>query len=310
MDVRAVAFQSVWDDIHLGLQTGGSQILSGEALHWHVWLDGRHSFQSGAVLVRGLLLASWQSTSEGEFAEPFCKVLVRMSLTDWFGVASHCGCIRVLQTRGHLQQDHIVLDATEAFATVSGDVCLRADETIQVAELFAGGYNGWHQAATVIHRNQLPMRTRFSLDRDRHCAQAATITHDQLTVVDEPEQLFHALTLNQDVNVVGDVDQRWWMRGLAQSPIEAWCASPPCQPFSKAASGPGVKAADGKALLHVRPWQRFERPKCFCVEQVRPFACHDLLTFWTLRLHPGVVTSLSLPGTRTTCSRLYLGDPW
>ena len=163
--------------------------------------------------------------------------------------------------------------------TVSGCVDIRRDETIETAELLAGGFNGWFQASYVISRSQRPVRVRFSLDRDTRCAECAAYTHPGVCVVDDPQQLQASLPKDLDLFVVGDIDQRWWVPALAKPSIEAWMVSPPCQPFSTASSGPGVFAQDGKALLHVLALAEVLKRKCICIEQVQGFVRHPHFGF-------------------------------
>ena len=115
---------------------------------------------------------------------------------------------------------------------------------------------------------------RFSLDRDTRCAECATYMHPDVHVTDDPQQLQASLSKDLNLFVVGDVDQRWWVSGLAQAGIEVWCVSPPCQPFSTASFGQGILAASGKALLHVLALAEVLQPKLICIEQVQGFVRH------------------------------------
>ena len=175
---------------------------------------------------------------------------MRLSFADWVSTAKHSSSIRILQARVLAGMDGPVLDATLPATTVAGLTVLNHGEQLQVAELFAGSFMGWTQAAYVIHKGCHPLRVRLLVDREASCSDAATFTHSPIRPVLSLKELCRALREDCNMYVVGDVSDPWWYKALSLPSIKLWCASPPCQPFSTAGRGPGLLVPDGQALLH------------------------------------------------------------
>ena len=198
--------------------------------------------------------------------------------------------------------EQTVLAADQPGTTISGCVAIRQDETIETAELF--WVQRLVQASYIISKSQRPVRLKFSLDRDTRCAECARFTHPDIRVVDDPQQLQAALSKNLILFVVADIGQRWYLQGLAQAGIEAWCVSPPCQPFSTASSGPG------QALLHVKHphfgflkslWESLGYKMiwqgCF---DLRDFAPSSRMRFLAILVREDVVPATPIPACRPT----------
>ena len=94
------------------------------------------------VLITGTLQDSrtqetaWQQQALG------VKVLVKISMQNWFAVVKHVSSIRIRNAPLICTDTAPIIDTTTGSSVVSGNILTRADECIQVAEVFAGGGGG------------------------------------------------------------------------------------------------------------------------------------------------------------------------
>ena len=273
--------QATWQSVRSILEASVSPIPDNEQLqHFHVDLQVERALTNhGEVLIPGRLLSSWKADQPDQVSCSTRKVLVRLTTTDWIAVAKHCKRIRILQARVLHGTTGPIIDATLPVTAVAGHTTLLAHEQIQVAELFAGSFLGWTQAAYVIHKGFHALRTRLLLDKDPACCTAASFTHAPLSPVSSPQELTLALRGDCNMFVVGDIAASWWYKALALPEIRIWCASPPCQPFSTAGRGSGLSVVDGQAILHLTSLLEVIQPPVLCIEQVRGFATHPHFGF-------------------------------
>ena len=72
--------------------------------------------------------------------------ILRIRSADYETVARHAGELRVLQAPLFCKDATFVIDCITSPACLAGSVQLRADESLQMAELFSGGFMGWSRA--------------------------------------------------------------------------------------------------------------------------------------------------------------------
>ena len=168
-----------------------------------------------------------------------------------------------------------VIDATYGTSVVAGLTHLRRDETVLLAELFCGSYNGWSQGAYVLREMGYDVSVCWLLDHDPACVSAASLIHDgALQLAQNFDDLRRYAASACDVMAVADLTDTWW-HGLCALPgVGVWAASPPCQPWSTASWGPGLSSGDGKLLLHLLALLEVYQPPCLVLEQVAGFRNH------------------------------------
>ena len=247
----------------------------GHHRHFHVKLDGRHSWSHDTVLVTGHLLDGWALDAAAHTTGPQ-KVLVRLRPSDWYAIARHSSCIRILHST--LAEDGCdrIIEADVGSSVVAGAFYTRRDETIIAAEIFSGAFSGWTQAATVLHSMGVPMRVKWVLDHDPSCWESARMVHPgPMLRVTNAAELQMALECDSDVYAQAAFEDPWWHPLLATVGLQLIMTSPPCPPWSTASSGPGVTCQDGKLLLRLCAALEVYQPPVVVLEQVAGFRTHQ-----------------------------------
>ena len=212
--------------------------LLGQCRHFHVKLDGRVSRQGDDFLLPGPLLRGWALDAEPVLMGQSASVVIRMRAVDYYSVGKHCQTVRILHSTLTREDEMRVLDATYGTSVVAGLAHLRQDESVLLAELFCGSFNGWSQGAYVLRDMGYDVSVRWLLDQDPACIPAASLIHDgALQVAHNVEDLRRYVASACDVLAIADVADTWW-HGLCALPgVAVWAASPPCQPWSTASWG-------------------------------------------------------------------------
>ena len=242
--------------------------------HFFVSLSGRHVVSGDSVLVTGALLDSWVEAAEGQQQAPGSKVVVRLSLQNWYMIAKHVQCIRILNAQLIPEQTGPVIDTTIGSSVVSGNVVARADESIQVSEIFSGGFLGWSQAISILEHHQIPVQVRWMLDREPLSARGAAAQFDSMCNISAVEDLQAAFQSKGPFFVNADAFNDWWLQIIPHAATDLWCASPPCQPWSAAGSGQGLHCKEGQLMLRLAALLEAFQPKICCLEQVEGFCKH------------------------------------
>ena len=268
----------LWADFQYALQQQ-LKVDDGSLRHFHVHLDGRSVFQQDSVLVSGYLLRSWSPVETQDVVQSSDKVLVRLSLTDWFAVGKHTSNLRILNCPLVGDNAPPVLDTTLGTAVVATGVALRKDECIQVAELFSGGFLGWSQGVSVLRHHDVPVRLRWAIDSNPICGRSFAAQHDVANIVsisDAIEPMSHS---QSPVFLNASIQDDWWLIWPARQPVDVWCCSPPCQPWSTAGSQQGLHDQDGKLLLRLLSLVQVFQPQAVCIEEVVGFRKHAHFPF-------------------------------
>ena len=232
------------------------------------------------MLLPAKLLSTWLASSPDTLAESRSKVLVRIPLSTWYCTAKFCTSLRIF----HSPLDHAtrppVIDATWGTSVVAATPVLRADETIQAAELFCGGFCGWSQSLRIFQKLQCNVCTRWMLDCNADCFDSAKFVHGGLQLVHNEVSLKRAVRDHElPFFIQGDICDTWWHHVFEGSAAHLWCASPPCPPWSQASTGPGLACPDGQLVLLLAAMMQALQPVCVCIEQVPGFQAHSHYDF-------------------------------
>ena len=227
-------------------------------------------FQEARILIRALV----QCESAPHVAGP-TKVALLLRRADWNFVRHAQGPIKVLQAALSYDSSGTILDCTGLDSAVVSAVPVVHGETLQTAEFFSGGFAGWSQASYILHRQGVPLHTRWSIDVDEACwdmqqcscpAKCQVLSLDELDAISEG----HA----GPIHLCADVRWGWWVRILGRFPVQVLCVSSPCQPWSRAGSGSGLESIDGQLLLRVADIAAAFAVPVVLVEQVENFPLH------------------------------------
>ena len=242
--------------------------------HYHVQMDGRSVVNSDHALVSGVLLNTWRPKSTDPIDFQNAKVVVRMSLADWFAVGKHAKTLRVLNCPLVGDNGPPVLDTLLGTAVLATGIVVRNDESIRVAELFSGGFMGWGQMVSVLQHHAVPVRLKWALDCNPICARSFVAQHDHAHVVDAHSDHKAALKRQGPAFLNASIREIWWQQWQAKHPADIWCCSPPCQPWSTAGSQQGLHDGDGQLVLSVFSLIEVHQPKLVCIEEVAGFRRH------------------------------------
>ena len=247
--------------------------------HYHVRLDGRHTFQADGVLLSGVLLSTWQPCFQQPPDMTKNKVVVRLSYSHWFAVAKHTSSLRLLHCPLLGKSEPPVLDATTGPSVVAAGIPVRTDECVQVAELFSGGFLGWGQAVSVLHHHHVPVRLRWALDMNPVCGRSFAAQHDAAHIVTFETSTEEHLRSQCPAFLNASILEDWWLAWPARQAADIWCSSPPCQPWSAAGSQQGLHDCDGKLVLRLLSLVQTFQPEILCVEEVAGFRRHPHFPF-------------------------------
>ena len=156
-----MAHTAFWEDLldlyQWGLGSIGS--LHGSHACFHLQLSNRFIETDDSFLVVAQVIQEAQVESarsnkckvlpKDHYLSPR-KVLVRATKQDFETVLRHATEVRVIQAFVQCRDDMVILDATAMPSFFAGNLAIRQDECLQVAEVFAGGYAGWHRAVSIL----------------------------------------------------------------------------------------------------------------------------------------------------------------
>eukprot|EP00439_Symbiodinium_sp_Y106_P044692 s40_g5.t1 len=269
----------IWQDVRSLYEASAGLELSWNGVQprkaFHVQLDGRQTRSGDDHLLSGCLLGSWlENSPEVVLPEQPQTVVVRLSHAVFLAVAQQASTLRILHARLMDAGHEAVIDTCDGVAVVAGDAVLRADEVVEVAELFSGGFCGWSQGVQVAKRFGIPTRIRWLLDTDPACIPGAQAIHPGLQVVQTSGEVHVAAASDAAVFLCASLEHVWWSQGLALKPPHCVCVSAPCQPWSGAANSHGLEELDGRLLLHTFAILACFRPPLILLEQVTGFQHH------------------------------------
>ena len=282
MDNRKRCFSDVsgdtsaphWADIKLLYEVSSSLGLpSLEGKAFHVTLDGRASFQANRWLLSGRLIAGWFQGNSWESSEG-PKVIIAVTETVYSSVAAHSSVLRILQANLDQGETLPVIDTCTGLSVVAGVSLLQRSETIEIAELFCGGFNGWSQGVKVLRSFGYQCRTKWLLDTAPECFEGSRQVNPSLRAIYDQEQLLKHCGSEDPGFLCANLESLWWLQALAITGPQVVCISPPCQPWSVGGLGSGLDSEDGRLMLHVFGQMAFLQPPVILLEQVPGFRTH------------------------------------
>ena len=153
-------------------------------------------------------------------------------------------------------------------------------------EFFSGGFGGWSMANRLIGEfSDLKIQT-IGLDSDPQIAKAFALTHN--AAFHQPTDMMPRNLLSKfdgNWSLCTDICQPMWMPAIAEWGTHFLTISSPCQPWSGAASAPGLADPNGQLLLRAVLQARYLRPTFIGFENVPGFArhCHKSVLLRVLR---------------------------
>ena len=205
------------------------------------------------------------------------KVLLKIRNIDWQLVRWSGKPLKVLQA----QLDAVpewrspVIDCTGVETVLVSHIEVGQPEVLRVAEFFAGGFQGWTQAAYVMHTLGAPVSVAWGVEKSpvcQHMQQVMTPSHRVVGSLDELDKLDPGCP--SPVMIQGDVADNWWLRIMGIRPTNTWAISAPCQPWSHAGRSSGLSSPVGLLMLRIADLAATFQPRLLLFEQVSGFATH------------------------------------
>ena len=254
--------------------------LHGQCACFDLELNGAPVFTDDSVLVR--VMVKHQLTArvadgavhDAAPAAPNTKAVLRMRLEDWAAVGTHCSRVRALWTQVCINEQVVILDATRGPAFLACTVATRQDETLQMVELFSGGFSGWSQAAWAIREIGYPVSTSWLLDIEDSYDKPMQAQDRTTQIVRTAADLAEADFTSGPVAIFANIEHQWWHRAWIRAPPQLLVASPPCQPWSSAGQQSGLASPDGRLVLLLAAICQVTQVPVVCIEQVQGFRSH------------------------------------
>ena len=271
-----------WDSLQGLFQFASGSLgkLQGQIVCFDLDLEGEPHFCEDSVLVRVRIKQQLEANFSGQAccasdaSCPETKAVLRLRRSDWFAVGQHCATLRALWTNVQINGSVVILDATVGPAFVVGPAALREDETVQVVELFCGGFAGWSQAAWALTEAGSRVRVRWMLDIDDAYQQQLAVPHQGAQMVQGAESLAQTDWDACPVVLFANFEHTWWFRAWTFAFPDLVVASPPCQPWSTAGRQTGLDSPDGRLLLRLAAVCGAVQVPVVCIEEVQGFRTH------------------------------------
>ncbi|OLP95288.1 hypothetical protein AK812_SmicGene22606 [Symbiodinium microadriaticum] len=273
---------SWWQDLQglFRFASGSLGDLQGQSLCFDLDLEGEAHFCEDSVRIRVTIrqqleaALSGSAVSASDASSPETKAVLRLRKSDWETVGKHCSTLRALWTNVQINGTVVILDATVGPAFIVGSATLREDETVQVVELFCGGFAGWSQAAWALAEAGSRVRVRWMLDIEDDYQQLLAVPHQGAQAVQGTESLLQADWDSSPVIILGNFEHTWWFRAWTHAFPDMVVASPPCQPWSTAGQQTGLDSPDGRLLLRLAAVCGAVQAPVVCIEEVQGFRTH------------------------------------
>ena len=212
--------------------------------------------------------------SNGE--DPVRIVLLVLRAADWQIFRLTEAPLKILQAKVQYDSQVPVLDCTSMDAAVVSTAMVQDHTSLQVAEIFSGGFAGWAQACYVFRHNQVPIHVRWSLDVDPQCTPMLRCREPNLQQISTLQELDQLPDNHEDpFHLCADVQWGWWVRVLGRFPVNVLCVSAPCQPWSRAGTGSGLCSSEGQLLLRIADIAGACKIPIVLLEQVEFFPKHQ-----------------------------------
>lgn len=146
---------------------------------------------------------------------------------------------------------------------------------IHALELFGGGMGGWKAAGKFLSSAFQQRWETVAVEQQLDIAKCYAITHDTglLTNAKNLPRDFISKRSNNWI-ICADICDSTWYPMIAEWGVDAVLLSPPCQPWSKASTSPGLDRVDGTLTAYGLLLCRWFRPQYVALEQVIGFQSH------------------------------------
>ena len=271
-----------WADLRSLFQFASESLecLHGQCACFDLELNGAPIFTDDSVLVRVVVRQQLTvrvadgAVHDAAPATPNSKAVLRMRLEDWAAIGTNCSRVRALWTQVCINEQVVILDATRGPAFLACTVATRQDETLQMVELFSGGFSGWSQAAWAIREMGYPISTSWLLDIEDNYDKPMQAQDRTTQIVRTAADLAEADFSGGPVAIFANIEHQWWHRAWIRAPPHLLVASPPCQPWSSAGQQSGLSSPDGRLVLLLAAICRVTQVPVVCLEEVQGFRSH------------------------------------
>ena len=151
--------------------------------------------------------------------------------------------------------------------------------TLQVGELFCGGFSGWSHAGDCLNDCGLGTKHVWALDKDPIAAKVFSLTHGSTSPLVGIDDVIRDLQDDRTKLFQVDIGEHWWLTAASLFQVDAILLSPPCQPWSEAHSAQGFLREDGKASIHGWGHVGLLRPRLAIMEMVHGMMHHRHFSF-------------------------------
>ena len=142
-------------------------------------------------------------------------------------------------------------------------------------ELFSGGFSGWSHVFRRLTAMQYNMLHRIAVDIDEVASEAFCRSHGFQHWVGPHDMTWDQDELPDRMFVIGDITDHRWLHLFSDEQFDIAVMSPPCPPWSKATSCPGLDRHEGRLTLHGWGLMNLLRPKTVCMEMVGSMKTHE-----------------------------------
>ena len=231
---------------------------------------GEAAEQNGVVFIRAECLSGTSADC------PTTRILLKLPSADWSMVRHSSKPLKILQavtTKDPLWLD-LVLDCTGVDSVVVAQIETECTESLVVAELFAGGFQGFSQAAWALHRAGLPISVRWGVEKAPDCLQHQKTMEPDLIELHSKADIHGFTDCNSPVMIIGDVCENWWINVWNRLPVNTLVVTAPCQPWSLAGRESGLNSPVGMLLLRTLDVASSLQVRFVIIEQVAGFGVH------------------------------------
>ena len=146
---------------------------------------------------------------------------------------------------------------------------------LHVLELFGGGMGGWKSAGSFLEESFQQHWETIAIEQELDVAACYAATHQASLLTSLHHLPIDFFTMKHANWIIqADIRDATWHPFVAAWGVDALLMSPPCQPWSGAAHGPGLDRDDGLLTAQGLLLCRWFRPHYVGLEQVAGFQSH------------------------------------